>query len=163
MLLTRSVDIQFRASFADQRMAERVRKLPQQCMVSHVSMVEVVAHLPSVDSLLLWRQKLRNSERGSLSIEYCERRALMITRRCLAIDADPDTARLLDLLPESATHDANLHIRAAHTWRRKKNQRAIVKLDAAQNCTRRSGCGSGQRSPSQDRLEHSGRSRSCSV
>ena len=50
----------------------------------------------------------------------------------LAIDADPDTARLLDLLPESATHDANLHIRAAHTWRRKKNQKAIVKLDAAQ-------------------------------
>ena len=50
----------------------------------------------------------------------------------LAIDADPDTAKLLDLLPESATHDANLHIRAAHTWRRKKNQKAIVKLDAAQ-------------------------------
>ena len=50
----------------------------------------------------------------------------------LAIDDDPDTARLLDLLPESATHDANLHIRAAHTWRRKKNQKAIVKLDAAQ-------------------------------
>jgi len=50
----------------------------------------------------------------------------------LAIDADPDTARLLDLLLESATHDANLHIRAAHTWRRKKNQKAIVKLDAAQ-------------------------------
>ena len=50
----------------------------------------------------------------------------------LAIDADPDTARLLDLLAESATHDANLHIRAAHTWRRKKNQKAIVKLDAAQ-------------------------------
>ena len=50
----------------------------------------------------------------------------------LAIDADPDTERLLGLLPESATHDANLHIRAAHTWRRKKNQKAIVKLDAAQ-------------------------------
>ena len=50
----------------------------------------------------------------------------------LAIDVDPDTARLLDLLPESATHDARLHIRAAHTWRRKKNQKAIVKLDAAQ-------------------------------
>ena len=52
-------------------------------------------------------------------------------RALLEIDADPDTAMLLDLLPETATHGANLHLRGARIWRDRQNEKAKDKLDAA--------------------------------
>lgn len=48
----------------------------------------------------------------------------------LAIDTDPDTAMLLDLLPETATRDANLHLQGARIWRDRQNEKAQDKLDA---------------------------------
>ncbi len=51
-------------------------------------------------------------------------------RALLAIDADPDTAMLLDLLPETATRHANLHLHGAHIWRDQQNEKAQDKLDA---------------------------------
>jgi hypothetical protein len=51
-------------------------------------------------------------------------------RALLAIDADPDTATLLDLLPEKATQGANLHLRRARSWRDQQNDKARGKLDA---------------------------------
>ena len=52
-------------------------------------------------------------------------------RALLAIDSDPDTAMLLDLLPETATRDANLHLQGARIWRDRQNEKAQDKLDAA--------------------------------
>ena len=51
-------------------------------------------------------------------------------RALLAIDADPDTAVLLDLLPETATRDVNRHLQAARIWRGQQNEKAKGKLDA---------------------------------
>ena len=51
-------------------------------------------------------------------------------RALLAIDTDPDTAMLLDLLPETATRDANLHLQGARIWRDRQNEKAQDKLDA---------------------------------
>ncbi len=51
-------------------------------------------------------------------------------RGLLAIDADPDTAMLLDLLPETASRDANLHLRGARIWRDQQNEKVQDKLDA---------------------------------
>ena len=56
----------------------------------------------------------------------------MITRRCLRLTLT-QTRRgcwICCLNQPLTTHACTL--RAAHTWRRKKNQKAIVKLDAAQ-------------------------------
>ena len=50
----------------------------------------------------------------------------------LAIDADPETAVLLDLLPETATDDANAHLHWARAWRARQNKKAHGKLDAVQ-------------------------------
>ena len=52
-------------------------------------------------------------------------------RALLAIDADPDTAMLLDLLPETTTRDANVHLHGARVWRRRQNEKAQDKLEAA--------------------------------
>lgn len=51
-------------------------------------------------------------------------------RALLVIDSDPDTAMLLDLLPETATRDANLHLQGARIWRDRQNEKAQDKLDA---------------------------------
>jgi len=51
-------------------------------------------------------------------------------RGLLAIDADPDTAMLLDLLPETASRDAELHLRGARIWRDQQNEKVQDKLDA---------------------------------
>jgi hypothetical protein len=51
-------------------------------------------------------------------------------RALLAIDTDPDTAMLFDLLPETATRDANLHLQGARIWRDRQNEKAQDKLDA---------------------------------
>jgi len=51
-------------------------------------------------------------------------------RALLAIDTDPDTAMLLDLLPDTATRDANLHLQGARIWRDRQNEKAQDKLDA---------------------------------
>ena len=51
-------------------------------------------------------------------------------RALLAIDTDPDTAMLLDLLPETATRDADLHLQGARIWRDRQNEKAQDKLDA---------------------------------
>ena len=48
----------------------------------------------------------------------------------LAIDADPKTAILLDLLPETATRDASLHLRGARVWRDQQKKKGQDKLDA---------------------------------
>lgn len=37
---------------------------------------------------------------------------------------------LLDLLPETATRDANLHLQGARIWRDRQNEKAQDKLDA---------------------------------
>ncbi len=50
----------------------------------------------------------------------------------LAIDGDPETAALLDLLPETATDDANAHLHWARLWRARQNKKAQGKLDAVQ-------------------------------
>lgn len=51
-------------------------------------------------------------------------------RALLVIDSDPDTAMLLDLLPETATRDANSHLQGARIWRDRQNEKAQDKLDA---------------------------------
>lgn len=51
-------------------------------------------------------------------------------RALLVIDSDPDTAMLLDLLPETANRDANLHLQGARIWRDRQNEKAQDKLDA---------------------------------
>ncbi|MCZ6457374.1 MAG: hypothetical protein O6650_09015 [Actinobacteria bacterium] len=51
-------------------------------------------------------------------------------RALLAIDTDPDTVMLLDLLPDTATRDANLHLQGARIWRDRQNEKAQDKLDA---------------------------------
>ena len=48
----------------------------------------------------------------------------------LAIDADPNTTKLLDVLPESATRSAHLHLRGARIWRARQAEKAQGKLDA---------------------------------
>jgi hypothetical protein len=50
----------------------------------------------------------------------------------LAIDADPETAPLLDLLPEKATDDAKSHLRWARAWRARQSKKARGKLEAIQ-------------------------------
>lgn len=54
-------------------------------------------------------------------------------RALLVIDSDPDTAMLLDLLPETATRDANLHLQGARIWRDRQNEKAQDKLDAVKS------------------------------
>ncbi len=49
----------------------------------------------------------------------------------LAIDADPDTAMLLGLPPETATRTAKLHLHGARIWRDQQNEEARDRLDAA--------------------------------
>ncbi|MFV1963004.1 MAG: hypothetical protein ACC658_14370 [Acidimicrobiia bacterium] len=51
-------------------------------------------------------------------------------RALLAIDADTDTAMLLDLLPETATRGAKSHLHAARVWRDHQNGKTQDKLDA---------------------------------
>ena len=48
----------------------------------------------------------------------------------LAIDADPDTAMLLGLLPATATRTARLHLDGARIWRDQQNQKARHRFDA---------------------------------
>ena len=50
----------------------------------------------------------------------------------LAIDAEPDTTTLLELLPDRATRGARAHLRAALTWRDRQNEKAMIKFDAIQ-------------------------------
>ncbi len=50
----------------------------------------------------------------------------------LAIDADPETAALLDLLPETAADDAKSHLHWARAWRARQSKKAQGKLDAIQ-------------------------------
>ena len=52
-------------------------------------------------------------------------------RALLAIDADPDTAVLLDLLPETATQSARRHLEEARVWRGQQKEKAKGKLEAA--------------------------------
>ena len=52
-------------------------------------------------------------------------------RALLAIDADPDTAMLLDLLPGTTSRDANVHLRGARLWRGQQYEKAKDKLEAA--------------------------------
>ncbi|MFB3051598.1 MAG: hypothetical protein ACE1Z0_06385, partial [Acidimicrobiia bacterium] len=54
-------------------------------------------------------------------------------RALLAIDTDPDTVMLLDLLPDTATRDANLHLQGARIWRDRQNEKAQDKLDAVKS------------------------------
>jgi len=49
----------------------------------------------------------------------------------LAVDADPETEVLLDLLQEGESRQARGHLKAARIWRAQHSQKANEKLDAA--------------------------------
>ena len=52
-------------------------------------------------------------------------------RALLAIEAEPDTVVLLDLLPDTATNQARKHLQGARVWRGQQAEKAKGKLDTA--------------------------------
>ncbi len=51
----------------------------------------------------------------------------------LELDADPETGRLLELLPEGMSGAATTHLQGARVWRRRKEEANVRRLDEARD------------------------------
>ena len=66
-------------------------------------------------------------------VDQIVRHALALDHRALlTLDADPDTAISLGLLPPTATRAAKLHLDGARIWHDQQTRKALDRLEAAQ-------------------------------
>lgn len=87
-----------------------------------------------MDTLTLWFVTGQSNPAAKALVEDINRLSRAYDNKALLkLDDDPSTAETLATLTEREARGAEVHLEAARIWKAKQNERAVRKLDSAEN------------------------------